>query len=171
MLLLGLGRLGATPSATEYQVKAAFLFNFAKYVTWPAHAFPDATAPIRIGILGEDPFQNDLAEVVAGQKWEGRAFEIAHGSRAEDLASCQVIFISDSEQSRMTQHLAALRKARSPALVVGNDASLLSSGGMIRFVMERNKVRFEINLGNANTAGLNLSSKLLSLARQVDRPS
>jgi hypothetical protein len=149
---------------TEYQVKAAFLLNFTKFVTWPAGCFPETTAPIVIGILGDNPFGDELARSVAGQRVQGRPILIEQGRSPAALAHCHLLFISGSERSRLKQHLAALREAHSAALTVSDVDGFLAAGGMIRFVVEQNKVRFEINAENAAAAEVSISSKLLSLA-------
>lgn len=155
------------PAPTEYEVKAAFLYNFAKFVSWPPAAFPDAEAPFQLGILGDDPFGEALARLVASQRVQGRPFVIVHGRSPAELARCHILFISDSEQSRLAQHLAALRQAHSYALTVSDLDDFRAAGGMIHFVLERSRVRFQINPDSATAAGLTISSKLLSLARNA----
>lgn len=165
-------RAGAeSPAAlTEYQVEAAFLYNFAKYVSWPTRAFAAATDPILIGILGDDPFGDDLVRAVTREKpVQGRSFRVVHARNAADLVRCHLVFISRSEDSRLAQHLASLRRAGSPALTVGESPAFLAAGGAIRFVVEDKKVRFEINARAAEAAGISISSKLLSLARNRER--
>lgn len=153
---------------TEYQVEAAFLYHFAKYVTWPPHAFNGGNEPILIGVLGDDPFGDDLVQTVIRQKpVQGRPLQVLRGRHPAELARCHILFISASEQPRLRQHLEALARARSPALTVGESSDFLDAGGVIRFVIENSKVRFDIDAGNAERAGLVLSSKLLSLARNT----
>jgi hypothetical protein len=151
-------------SPTEYEVKAAFLFNFAKFVTWPPTAFDAPDAPLIIGVLGADPFGAELARLAADVKVQGRPLVVKHGTTVAQLAGCHVLFIGASEQDRLAQVLAILHQTGSPALTVGDTENFLSAGGMIRFVMEQNKVRFEIRPEAAANAGLSISSKLLSLA-------
>lgn len=165
-LAAGASSLRATVAQdhTEYQVKAAFLFNFAKFVTWPPPSFGDPGSPIVIGVLGDDPFGDDLKRVVNTQRVQGRPIEIMRGQTAAMLAKCHIIFVSASERTRLRQHLAALREARSHALTVSDAEDFLSFGGMIRFVVDQKKVRFEIAAENAAASALTISSKLLSLA-------
>ena len=173
-LAFGLALLGMAPLAgaagsplrppTEYEVKAAFLFNFAKFVTWPPTSFNTPDDPLVIGILGTDPFGAELARLAADVKVQGRPLVVKHGTTAAQLAGCHVLFIGASEQERLVQVLASLRQNGSPALTVGDAEDFLSAGGMIRCVMEQNKVRFEIRPAAAANAGLTISSKLLSLA-------
>lgn len=169
-LLASIGPGHAAPSApplTEYQVEAAFLYHFAKYVTWPPRAFATPDAPILIGVLGDDPFGDELTQAVAREKpVQGRSFRVLRSRSAADLVQCHLLFISASEAGRFAQHFAALQRARSAALTVGESSEFLDAGGAIRFVVENKKVRFEINVRAAEAAGLVISSKLLSLARK-----
>lgn len=159
-------RAQSEPQLTQYQVEAAFLYNFAKYVTWPPQAFAGPDAPLVIGVLGDDPFGDDLTAATARAKTvQGRPLQVVRGRSAAELARCHILFVSSSEESRLAQHLAVLNRANSFALTVGETDDFLRAGGMIRFVVETNKVRFEINAANAERAGLAISSKLLSLAR------
>lgn len=170
LLLAGIAPLHAAapspPPLTEYQVEAAFLYNFAKYVTWPPRAFATPEAPILIGILGDDPFGDELTQAVARETpVQGRPFRVLRSRSAAELAHCHLLFISGSEESRLAQHFAILARARSVALTVGESSDFLDAGGVIRFVVENKKVRFEINPRAAEIAGLVISSKLLNLAR------
>lgn len=172
LAIAGHAPVGAQPDArlTEYQVEAAFLYHFAKYVTWPPRAFASPEEPIVIGVLGIDPFGDDLVRTVAREKpVQGRMFRVAQSHSAAELARCQILFISASEEGRLAQHFTALQRANSAALTVGESAEFLDAGGMVRFVVENKKVRFEINARAAEAAGISISSKLLNLARNRDR--
>lgn len=163
-----LARADAESSLTQYQVEAAFLYHFTKYVTWPPRAFSSASDPILIGVLGDDPFGEDLAQAVAREKpVQGRAVRVVRSRNIADLTRCHVLFISGSEDARLAQDFAALQRANSPALTVGESETFLRDGGAVRFVIEHNKVRFEIDAHNAERAGLTISSRLLSLARNA----
>ena len=153
-----------TPAASEAQIKAVFLFNFAKYVEWPAAAFPNATAPIAIGVLGRDPF-GDYLQHVEGKMLQGRPFVIKHLASDSEVSGCQILFISHSEASRMRE---ILEKASAlPILTVGEDEPFAQNGGIIRFVLKNGNVRLEIDLSAAQKAGLTISSKLLAVADVV----
>lgn len=156
---------GAAASAnpTEYDVKAAFLFNFAKFVTWPPAAFPTPSAPVLIGVLGDNPFGNELARLAADLRVQGRTLEVVHATNPAQLRGCHVVFVSDSERERLRPVLLALRQMGA-ALTVGESDDFLDAGGMIHFVVRQNRVRFEIDAANAGSAGLVISSKLLTLA-------
>ena len=163
LLFLPLGALAAERAPTEYEVKAVFLFNFAKFVTWPPEAFPSAESPVVIGVLGEDPFGQGLERLAAELRVQGRPLRVVRGHTAAELARCHVLYISASERDRTGQILAALRQAGSTALTVGETEGFLGAGGVIRFLVEQNKVRFEISADAAARSRLAISSKLLSL--------
>lgn len=167
-VLAPVGRAQADSALTQQQVEAAFLYHFAKYVTWPPTVFGSAGNPIVIGVLGDDPFGEELMNTIAREKpVQGRPLQIMRSRNLTELLHCHILFISASEEPRLAQHLATLARVKSPALTVGESEDFLKvgGGGMIRFVVEKNKVRFDINARAAETAGLTLSSKLLSLAR------
>jgi hypothetical protein len=146
---------------SEYQVKAAFLYNFVKFVEWPSEAFASETAPIVIGVLGDSPFGTDLEKMIKGKTINGRELAVRPVSMPE-LKLCQIVFICRSEKKRINEVFRALQG--SSTLTVGELDRFTESGGMINFVMEGNKVRFEIKGDAAKQAGLKISSKLLSLA-------
>lgn len=153
----------ACAQVSEYELKAAFLSNFTQFVKWPAKALGDAGAPFSIGVLGDDPFGGALEKIVQGQAVSGRRIAIRRGRRADDVRSCQIVFISKSERGRIAEHIAGLQGAA--MLTVGETEQFTRQGGAIGFTMEGDKVRFEINSGAAQRAGLELSSRLLKLAR------
>ena len=155
----------AQDSPSEYQVKAAYLFNFLKFVQWPADAFQDSLAPIMIGIVGDDPFGEALPQVVVGKTVQGRDLVIRKYHVGEDLRGSHILFISASEKKRLPQVLASLQG--SSVLTVADMDHFVESGGMIQFLIEDSRVRFAIDVGAASRAHLKISSKLLSLARTV----
>ena len=157
-------RAGAEPP-TEHQVKAAFLYNFAKFVEWPAEALPDSTTPIVIGVLGPDPFGADLDRTLAGKLVDRHPVQVRRFEEPADVARCHVLFVGIREAPALRPALARL--ADVPALTVGETDDFLRLGGIVRFVVADNKVRFEINKTAATRARLRLSSKLLRLALVV----
>jgi hypothetical protein len=156
--------LGAQ-TTKEYEVKAAFLNDFAQFVEWPTDAFVDAQSPIVIGILGDDPFGDSLREIVRDENVDNRPLVIERYQRVQDIKACQILFISQSENKRLEEILAGL-KDRS-ILTVGDFDGFAERGGMIRFVTENNKIRFQINVEAAKTVHLTISSKLLRLAEII----
>jgi hypothetical protein len=156
----------AEPQAsTEYQIKAAFLYNFVKFVEWPAETLPGNRAPIVVAVLGKDPFGSALDDVILGKAVDGHPLQILRTNSIQDLRSCQIAFISPSEAKRLPEILAGLRG--SSILTVGEADHFAQLGGMIQFTLEGNKVRFAINVDAAERARLKVSSKLLSLATVV----
>jgi len=153
---------GQSPIPDEYQVKAAFLFNFAKFVEWPAAAFKGPEDPLAICVLGQDPFGTILEDVVRNKTVSNRAFVIREVSNAQQAISCQIVFVSASERKRFRPLLDGL-KGRS-ILTVGEAEDFTANGGIINFKLKDARVRIEIDAGAADRAGLRISSKLLSLA-------
>jgi YfiR/HmsC-like len=158
-------RVQTQDSPSEYQVKAAYLFNFLKFVEWPEEAFPDPLAPIVIGIAGDDPFGSALPQVVVGKTVQGRDLVIRKYRAGEDLRSSHILFISGSEKKKVPQIVASLRG--SSVLTVADFTEFLGDGGMIQLYSENNRIRFAINVDATGRAKLKISSKLLSLARVV----
>jgi YfiR/HmsC-like len=155
----------AQEALTEYQVKAAYLFNFLKFVEYPSESFTDSLAPIVIGVVGDDPFGDALPQVVLGKTVQGRDLVIRVYRSGEDLRGAHILFISASERKKMPMILSGLRG--SSVLTVSDAAGFLDAGGMIQFLNENDRVRFAINVDATSRAKLKMSSKLLSLAKVV----
>ncbi len=149
----------APPS--EYQVKAAFLFNFAKFVQWPPNAFGDANTPYVIGVLGQDPFGSYLDETVRGERLNGRPLVVQRYRHASEIRQCHVLFISRSESDHLDQIISSLKYRK---ILTVTDAAGGNGGVVIRFVTEGNRIRFKIDVQAAKIADLTISSKLLRLA-------
>jgi hypothetical protein len=161
--LLNVGGSRAQDSQpTEYQIKAAFLFNFAKFVEWPPAAFAGPSSPIVIGVLGENPFHDDLPQTIQGKKIDTHPLLIKEFSSTAEATNCHILFISTSEKNRLPEILAGLKGAS--VLTVGEMEGFTEEGGIINFVLERTKIRFQINKAAATGARLKISSKLLNLA-------
>ena len=158
----GGGLAAQTEHASEYRVKAVFLFNFAQFVDWPADAFPDSTAPFVIGVLGSDPFGELLDETVRGEQLRGRPFQVRRYQTVDEIKACHILFIHQPAGDRVGEILSRLRDR--PILTVSDDADFADQGGMVRFVNDRNRIRLEINPGAAQAANLTISSKLLRVA-------
>jgi hypothetical protein len=151
----------------EYQVKAAFLYNFAKFVEWNADAFKDATDPIVICIAGDTLISRPLEAAVTGKMVESRAFVVRKVSDAPHAGGCHILFISSGERKRSREILGGLKA--SGTLTVGETPGFISDGGIINFKLDGGKVRFEINADAAGQERLRISSKLLSLAQIVKK--
>jgi hypothetical protein len=156
---------GQSGAASEYAVKAAFLFHFAQFVEWPAAAFRDASSPLVYCTIGLDPFQGALDAALSGKMIGARAFQVRHYKEAQEAHGCHVLFIGAEQKRQLSAALSELKGT--PVLVVGESDKFVDEGGMIGFSLEENKVRFEINLEAAEKAGLKISAKLLALAKTV----
>ena len=162
LLLVVPGLLGAQ-TASEYDIKAAFLYNFTKFVDWPAAAFPDPNT-LKVCVLGDDPFGGS-PQTVAGEQVASHKLIVVHTGTLAKPIGCQVLFISRSERDRLSQILAAVKG--SPVLTVGDTKGFVDQGVIIDFTLEGSKVRFEINTDSADRAGIRISSKLLQLAKRI----
>ena len=157
--------LAQAPKTTEYQVKAAYLANFSKFVEWPAKAARSAS--FNICVLGQDPFDGALDAAVAGATIDRFPVAVKRISRTEDALDCRVLFISSSEDRRWKEIQAALKTAS--ILTVSDMHEFARRGGIVQFVLDGNRVRFEVNLAATGPSGLTLSSELLKLAVNVRR--
>lgn len=167
-LLFGLsGVCFAESKPNEYQVKAAYLYNFGKFVNWPAGFTVADNDSFAICIIGEDPFGPAMNSIVAGEKIGGKPVQIRHISKKQDAASCRVLFISSSEDSRVREILTDFAPVN--VLTVSDMPNFVARGGIIQFVVLDNKIRFEVNLSAAERSNLNLSSELLKVAVAVHR--
>jgi hypothetical protein len=157
---------GEARTPNEYQVKAAFLFNFTKFVEWPAAAFPSTNAPFVIGVVGDDPFGKNLDDLVRGETVRGHPLVIKRLRVDEDLTGCHTLFISGSEKGNLEFILEPLISR--PILTVGDTGGFAERGVTANLLLVEGSVKMEINLKSAETTGLRVSSKLLSLARIVE---
>ncbi len=148
----------------EYRIKAAFLYNFARFVAWPSEAFEDNEARLILGVLGDDPFGTAL-QSLEGKTVGGRRLTIKRFNSLLDLDRCHMLFITSSSQDQQQKALESL--AGSTVLTIGEMQPFVQMGGIINFVIRNNKLRFEINLGAGKRAGLVISSQLLKLADSV----
>jgi len=151
------------PKPKEYEVKAAYLYNFGRFVRWPVTAAQDKSFPICV--LGQDPFGPTLDSTLAGEALDGKPVVVRRISRAQDVGDCRILFISSAEESHLKQILVALEKT--DVLTVSDMPDFSRQGGMIQFVLEAGKVRFEINLASAEAAKLIVSADLLKVAATV----
>ncbi len=162
----GARRVSAQSSSpSEYQVKAAFLFHFAQFVDWPPEAFKGADSPLTYCTVGEDPFHGALEASLNGKMIGARSVRVQHFKRVAEIQGCQVLFIGMLERKTIPAALAGLKEG--PVLTVGETENFAQEGGMIGFFLEDNKVRFDINLVAAQRAKLQISARLLTLAKTV----
>ncbi len=159
--------LCAQASAQEYQVKAAFIYNFAKFVEWPPEAFKDGSGAIHICILGPSPLDWMIEDMVRNKNVDGHALEVRKFDNVNQAANCQILFVSASEQKHLRAIL--LSTKTNDSLTVGETDTFVADGGVIGFNLDRGRIHFDINLQAAQLQRLQISSKLLSLATSVRR--
>jgi hypothetical protein len=168
VVLVGTFNLSAqAPKITEYQVKAAYLANFGRFAEWPSSVAVDKSESFNICVLGQDPFGAVLDAAVSGETIGGAHVLAKRISRPQDAVDCRILFISSSEANQCKEILAALRTLR--VLTVSDMPQFTRRGGIIQFLLDGNRVRFDINLAATERVGLNLSSELLKLAVTVSR--
>jgi len=157
----------ADPSdSSEYLIKAGFIYNFAKLMEWPDPVFPQPNSPIVIGVLGNtDPFQGTLDDVLRGKQVNGHPFVVKHLKSKDDIKGCNILFVTSSETAHADELLHQIRGL--PILTIGDTPGFAERGGIIDFVVEDNKVRFDIDVQAAKQADITISSRLLTLARIV----
>lgn len=154
----------AAASSREYAIKAAFLYHFTRYVQWPSAA-GSADDVFVVGVLGDDPFGEHLAEITKKKTADDRKIAVRRFKELDEYTPCHILFVSASEADQLEATLAKLRGAY--ALIVGDTGGYARRGVMVNFYLEQNKVRIEVNRGAAEREGLKISSKLLRLARIV----
>jgi hypothetical protein len=159
------GKRTGGQTTDEYRVEAAFIFHFAQLVNWPPDAQNGAGNSLFLCTLGDDPFQGSLEASVAGKVVGSRMIRIRHLGEPQDMQACQIVFIGKAQSKRIPILITTLHNA--PVLTIGESPGFLDAGGMIRFLLEENKVRFEINLNAAESAKLKIGSRLLILAERV----
>lgn len=150
---------------TESQVKAAYLYNFGKFVRWSSQSAHAGSDPFQICVLGKDPFGPVLNATVMGESIGDRKVMARRIASLEDSSHCRVLFVSSSEQGRLKAILALAKT--DGVLTVSDMPHFADRGGMIEFVPQENKIRFEVNLPATEEAGLTLSSELLKVATRV----
>ena len=168
---LAYAQTGDTPDSSEYLIKAGFIYNFAKFVEWPSAAFAQPDSPIVIGVLGTDPFGSVLDRLVQDKKIGQRGFVVRRYKWGKDLKDlkdlrdCKILFVSASEKAHADEIIQLVKWL--PILTVGETPGFAERGGVIRFTVEDNRVRFEVNVDAAHQADLNISSRLLTLAKII----
>jgi hypothetical protein len=156
---------GQGSKPTEYEVKATYLYNFGRFVEWPAAVTETQSDSFSICVLGQDPFGPSLNAVLVNETIAGQNVVAKQISTPQDAMNCRVLFISSSESARLKQILAAL--SDTSVLTVSDLPKFTQRGGMVQFILEGSRVRFEVNLVTARRAGLTLSSELLKVAVNV----
>lgn len=159
------GGASADSARPEYEVKAAFLLNFTRFVDWPPSLLPEDNAPFTICVFGDDPFGTALDQLIEGEAVGAHKLAVKRIRRLPSPKSCQVLYVSRSEGNA-----AGLLSELPPGtLTVGDRETFLHEGGIIAFVIEGHRVRFDISIRAAAKGGLTISSRLLSVARNVQK--
>ena len=149
---------------SEYKVKAAYLYNFAKFIKWPESKLNTKPNPLIIGILGENVFAGELIPL-SGRTIRNNPIEVKHFKTLEDIKACQLLYINSSNIGELESILSKLKTR--PIITVGDNKKFVSSGGVIQFVKVRGRLRFIINLSVAKNNKIHIDSQLLSLAAEV----
>ncbi len=165
MAWMALAQAAETPSLLEQRVKAAFLYQFAGYVEWPAQSFAQPDTPVSIAVMGAEPLGAELKQLSAGRTVGGRKVEVRQVRPGEAFAGAHILFIGGAETARLAQ--AAQTAKPRPVLIVTEAEGALDQGSMINFVIVERRVRFEVALDSVEKNGLRLSSRLLAVAQQV----
>jgi hypothetical protein len=166
LLVAGAGKqIGAQTADEEYRVKAAFIFHFAQLVDWPEEKATGTDNSLVLCTLGEDPFQGVLEGTVAGKAIGNRTLRVRHLGESQEMQACQIVFLGRAQSKHIPMLVSSLHNA--PVLTVGETAGFLEAGGMIDFLLENKKLRFEVNLAAAESADLKIGSRLLVLAQRV----
>ncbi|MCB0430634.1 MAG: YfiR family protein [Flavobacteriales bacterium] len=151
---------------SEYEVKAAFLFNFGKFVDWPEKAFETPESPIIIAVVGDDPFGEVLDNIVKGRTTNGRTWQVKRYQQWRDVGECHILFVSGSERLRIREILDMVKNK--PVLTVGDEIEeFCQLGGIINFSNRQSKYGFQINKVTADQKKIRISSKLLMLAKII----
>ncbi|MDQ2669433.1 MAG: YfiR family protein [Gemmatimonadota bacterium] len=166
LLALAPGRLAAQEAAPlEYRIKAAYLLNFARYVEWPRESFDTPASPIRVCVLGTDPFGGALEATLAGRTAQGRPIAVAQVEAPAEARDCHMVFIAGTEWRRRPDVLRAVQA--DGVLTVGEGDEFTAAGGVLSFVPIERTVRFTVNLARGDDARLRISSRMLALASEV----
>jgi hypothetical protein len=166
-LLVPASMVAQQAKPSEYQVKAAYIYNFGKFVKWPAASAATRTGAFTICVLGEDPFGSVLQSTLAGKLLDGKPVAIKRLQKPPDVAGCHILFIDSAQERNLRAILAAAKEAS--VLTVSDMPDFSKRGGMIQFVLIGDRVRFEINVASTESASLVLASDLLKVAAAVRR--
>jgi hypothetical protein len=162
--LLAVASPVAAQETLEPDVKAAFLYNFTRYIEWPPGPAP-TSEPFRLCVVADSVIKNAIQRTVTGESVNGRPLVMTEPRTEREAQTCQILFVGRSEHQRAARLLAAVRGL--PVLTVGDSSRFTEQGGMIEFLLEERRVRFDVNLASAERSKLKLSANLLRVARQV----
>lgn len=164
-----LAQMGFTMYPSEYQIKAKYLYNLARFVDWPEHTFADSNSSYIIGILGKDPFGIDLEKTIEGKKINGRNFSVKRFKNYKNIQFSHILFINFTDPQKLDQ---AIKKIDNKfILTVGDAENFAHKGGILNFIIKDKKIRFQINLQAAKKSGIQISSKILRQAYIIENLS
>jgi len=168
LFAIGSTRFGAAAAqpVSEHQIKAAFVFNIARFAEWPPEAFASKEAPLLLCLFGRDPFGPAL-ESVDGRQVGGRAFQVRRNVRVDDFKGCHLLYVAEADERRIA---IALRAAGGTVLTIGDSEAFADAGGMVNLLLLDNRIQFDVNMPAVNRSGVRLSSQLLKLARSTSGP-
>jgi hypothetical protein len=167
-VLMLCGSLSAQPpEAGENALKAAFLYNFTKFVDWPPSAFAQSDSAFHVCVSADERFGREIETMLQGEQVHGRPVRLLISKIPDPSRACHLLYLGIGDSERAGQVLSALKER--PVLTVGEGSRFMEQGGMIAFVIDANHVKFDINKGVLDRAGLGISSKLLRVARHVQR--
>jgi hypothetical protein len=169
LFCLGLNAARSQTVSHEYPIKAVFLFNFAQFTDWPTNAFAAPDSSLVIGVLGDDPFGVLLGDAVRDESANGRKFKVEPYQHVEDIKTCHILFISQSETKRLDKIVSALKGK--PVLTVSEIDNSAYRGVCVQFITENNKIRLRINTDALQTAQLTMSSKILRVSEIISVPT
>jgi hypothetical protein len=164
LVLLG-NELAYSQAISEDQVKAAYLYNFAKFVEWPQETFPDATTPIHLCVLYDPSIGSELSQIVKDKHVSGRSIVVVPIQTGEQGSACQILFINSAQNAQIEHVLKVLQGAS--VLTVGESTGFVEQGGIVNFVIQNDQVHFQVNHRVATQNGLRMSARLLSVAKLV----
>jgi hypothetical protein len=164
-VLLAPGLMSDAQSVSEDQVKAAYVYNFAKFVEWPSRDFASPTAPLRFCVLDDRSFESELIQIVKGRAVAGRPVIVVPVQSGDQSRDCHILFIGSSQEGQVRHIIEVLRETN--VLTVGETKGFVEAGGIINFVLQDDRVQFQVNHKAAKQAGLSISSRLLAVAKVV----
>jgi hypothetical protein len=167
-LILASGGRADDDAPKEYQVKAAFIYNFVQFTQWPDSAFSASDSPLVVAVFGSNPFGDSLQKAMDGKKLGNHPIVVKQFDSTDSIPSCHVLFVAASEEGRLNDVFRSA--ADHPILTIGEATTFCDKGGAMRFLIDDGKIRFEVNLDAVKRAGLHISAKLLNLARIYKKP-
>ena len=166
LLVLFLGQLHSNAqTVSENEVKAAYLYNFAKFVEWPAHKFANSSAPFQFCVMDDESFQEELSRFVQNKTVAGRPVNVVGIKSGGEPSSCHILFVKSPKQAQAREAITMQRATN--VLTVGQNKDFVAEGGIINFILENDRIRFEVNHRAAKEAGLRISARLLTVAKLV----